>query len=181
MPLSAVLLVEDETDLRLFPEFRRAWFLKGRQARIAITGENKKVVLFATINVLTGHRIVAVHSKMDQQGFQAFLRLLRHRYSGRQIWLLLDGASVHTAPKSQALANALNIKLVWLPKQCSELNCLDHFWRQLKADVSANYQYTTIEEHARFAVHYCLSLTNRQAQRRAGILSENFWLKSFFK
>jgi hypothetical protein len=181
MPPSAVLLFEDETDLRLFPEFRRAWSFRGEQARIAITGANRKVVLFGAINVLTGHRVVQMHPKMNQQGFQDFLRRLRRCYGKRQIWLLLDEASAHTAPQSQLLAKTLDMELVWLPKQCSELNCMDHFWRQLKADISANYQYPTIEEHAHFAVNYCLALSNRQAQRRAGILSKNFWLKSFFK
>jgi hypothetical protein len=178
---TAVLLVEDETDIRLFPEFRRAWSLQGQQAKIVITGQNKKLVLFGAINILTGHRIVQIHPKMNQAGFQAFLRQLRRNYPGRQIWLLLDEASAHTAPKSQDLANTLDIQLVWLPKQCPELNCMDHLWRSVKRDISANYQFSTIDEHARFAESYCLGLTNRQAQRRAGILSKNFWLKSFFK
>ncbi len=181
MPPTAVLLFEDETILRLFPELRRAWSLKGQQAKIAITGQNQKVVLFGTIDVRSGHRITEIHPRLNQQSLQAFLRLLRRRYAGRPIWLLLDGASAHTAPQSLVLAETLAIKLVWLPKQCSELNGMDHLWRNVKADVSANYQFSTIEEHARFAQNYCLRLTNRQAQRKAGILSKNFWLKSFFK
>ena len=181
MPLSAVLLFQDEIILRLFPVLRRAWSLRGEPATIGITGENAKMVLFGTINPGTGHRIVLQQPKMNQQGFQAFLRLLRRRYHARQIWLLLDAASAHTAPRSRALAGKLNIKLIWLPKQCSELNAMDHLWKELRADISANYQYTTIEQHAAFAEDYTLQLTNQQALKSAGILSKNFWLKSFFK
>ena len=58
MPEGAVLLMEDETILRLFPVLRRAWSLRGHQAVVPITGRNAKRVLFATINdVRTGHRI----------------------------------------------------------------------------------------------------------------------------
>jgi transposase len=181
MPPKAVLLFEDETMLRLFPVLRRAWSLKGEQASVAITGKNAQRVLFGSINMRTGHRLLMRYAKMNQLGFQTFLHLLRHSYSGHPIWLILDRASTHTAPKSQALAKALGIELVWLPKQCPELNAMDHFWKEVKADISANYQYVNIEKHALLAEEYALNLTKKQALKRAGILSKNFWLKSFFK
>ena len=181
MPLSTVLLFEDEIIVRLFPVLRRAWALRGEQARIGITGRNAKRVLFGTINIRTGHRIVLQQLKMNQKGFQAFLHVLRRHYPGRPIWLLLDEGSAHTAPGSQALAQRLNIKLIWLPKQCPELNAMDHLCKELRADISANYQYETIDEHVAFAKAYTLKLTNKQALKRAGILSMNFWLKSFLK
>ena len=181
MPASAVLLFEDETILRLFPVLRRAWAMKGEPATVGITGENAKQVLLGTINMHTGHRILMRYPNMRQSGFQAFLRLLRRRYKGRQIWMLLDRASAHVAPQSQRLAETLNIIFVWLPKQCAELNAMDHLWKEVKSDISANYQYQDIEEHALVAELYTLQLTNKQALKRAGILSKNFWLKSFFK
>ena len=126
MPPSAVLLFEDETILRLFPVLRRAWAPSGEPWAIGITGKNAKQVLFGTINVRTGHRVLIPYPKLDQVGFQAFLQVLRRSYPGREVWLLLDGGTAHTAPKSQALAQSLNIRLIWLPKQCPELNGMDH-------------------------------------------------------
>jgi hypothetical protein len=87
----------------------------------------------------------------------------------------------HIAPKSQALAAALNIVLVWLPKQCSELNAMDHLWRALKANISANYQFKNIDEHADFAEHWVLSLSRSEALLKAGVFSKNFWLQAFVK
>jgi len=178
MPVSAVLLFEDETVLRLFPVLRRAWSLSGVQATVAVTGLNAKRVLFGSINVHTGHRIVMRHGSIKQDGFRNFLGLLRRCYPSRPIWLLLDAATPHTASKSRALAKSLNIELVWLPKQCPELNATDHLFKAVKADISANHQYQNIEEHAAYANNYILSLTNKQALKKAGILSKNFWLKN---
>lgn len=175
------MLFEDETLLRLFPVLRRAWSLRGEQAQVPITGRNEKRVLFGTLNLRTGHRIVLRRRNMRQESFQAFLRLLRRSYPGRPLWLLLDEARCHTAPQSQALAEALDMVLVWLPKQCSELNGMDHLWREVKDDISANYQFKSMDEHADYAEDYLLKLSNREALRRAGILSKNFWLKSFLK
>jgi hypothetical protein len=176
-----VLLFEDETILRLFPVLRRAWSLRGEQAIVPITGSNAKRVLFGTINPRTGHRIVLCRPNMRQEHFQAFLRLLRQSYPGRELWLLLDEAPCHIAPKSQALAEDLNIVLIWLPKQCSELNAMDQLWRELKDNISANYQFKDIEEHAAMAEHWILSLSKSEALVKAGVLSKNFWLQSFLQ
>jgi hypothetical protein len=118
MPEGAVLLAEDETILRLFPVLRRAWVLPGEAIKIGITGCNAKRVLFGTINLRTGHRIVMPAPNMRQKHFQAFLLRLRRSYPGRQIWLLLDRASPHIAPKSQALAKwACKINLTTRPDE----------------------------------------------------------------
>lgn len=179
MPGSAVLLFEDETILRLFPVLRRSWSLRGHQASVPITGKNAKRVLFGAINIRTGHRILMRRANMRHQHFRDYLRGLRSCYPGRPIWLLLDAAPSHTAPKSVALAKELGIELVYLPKQCSELNAMDQLWRELKADISANYQFKTIDEHAAFAERWVLSLSKTEALRNASVLSKNFWLQSF--
>src|SRR5215211_6411495 len=104
MPKGAVLLMEDETILRLFPVLRRAWSLRGEQALVPITGQKAKRVLFASINLRTGHRVVVRARNMRQAYFQALLREVRRRYGARPVWMLLDEAKCHIAAKSQALA-----------------------------------------------------------------------------
>src|SRR5215211_7747263 len=179
MPKGAVLLMEDETILRLFPVLRRAWSLRGQQALVPITGQNAKRVLFATINLRTGHRICLRGRDMKQANFQSLLREVRRRYRARPVWMLLDEAKCHIAARSQALTAALDIHFVWLPKQCSELNSMEQRWKELKGNVSANHQFSDIDQHADYAEQWLLSLTDKKALRKAGVLSKNFWLRSF--
>jgi len=113
---------------------------------------------------------------MRQENFQDFLRLLHRSYRNRPLWMLLDKAGGHTTPRTAAVAKALNMELVWLPKQCSELNGMDHLWKQVKSNVSANYQFVNMDEHTAAAEKYIMDLTNHQAKTRAAILSKNFWL-----
>jgi hypothetical protein len=181
MPEGAVLLMEDETILRLFPALRRAWSLRGAPAEVPITGRNAKRVLFATINLHTGHRICLRGANMRQGNFHALLREVRRRYGKRPVRMLLDEAPCHIAAKSQALAAALGIRVVWLPKQCSELNSMDQLWKGLKGTISANHQFSSVEEHAEYAERWLLSLTDKDALRKAGVLSKNFWLRSFLQ
>jgi transposase len=179
MPPNAVVLFQDETILRWFPPLRHAWALRGQQAVVPITGNNAKRVLFGAINPRTGHRLVLRRVRQRQEDFQAFLRYLRQHYPGRPIWLLLDRAPSHEAGRSQALAARSGVVLVWLPKQCSELNAMDHLWRELKRLIAANRQYHSIDEEAERSEQWVLDLTARQALRKAGVLSGDFWLADF--
>lgn len=56
---------------------------------------------------------------------------------------------------------------------------MDNLWKELKAGISANYQYQSIQQQADVAEEYTQMLSGKQAMKRAGILSENFWLKTF--
>ena len=176
-----MLLIEDETALRWFPPLRYCWALRGEQAQVPITGRNAKRVLLGAINPRTGHRILGRAADLRQPDFQAFLRRLRRGYAGRPLWLLLDEAPSHTAGQSQLLAAQLDIRLIWLPKQCPELNARDHLWREVKDEITANYQFETIDQAADSAENWIRQLTTRQALRKAGTLSKNYWLKDLCK
>jgi transposase len=179
MPHEAVLLFQDETILRWFPPLRYTWAFQGDQAVVPITGRNAKRVLFAALNPRTGHRLIVRRFRQRQEDFQAFLRHLRQHYPGRPVWLLLDKAPGHDAVRSQALAARLDIVLVWLPKQCSELNAMDHLWKELKRLIAANRQFRTIDDEADHAEQWVLGLTTQETLRKAGVLSDHFWLKDF--
>ena len=179
MPPHAILLFEDETILRLLPELRRAWSLRGQQARVSISGQNAKSILWGALNPRTGHRIAARSPSVRQDYFQQFLRLLHRAYPGRQIWLLLDKGSWHTAARCRELARTLDIVLVWLPKQCPELNGMDQLFRELKANISANYQFSHIKKHAEVAQRWIFSLSKTESLRKAGVFSKDFWLRAF--
>jgi transposase len=170
-------LVSDATILRWFPPLRYTWAFRSEQSEVKITGQNAKRVLFAALNPRTGHRVVLRRSRQRQQDFQAFLRHLRQHYGGRPVWLLLDNASIHQAVASQRLAARLRVRLLWLPKQCPELNPQDHLWKELKRLIVANRQFKTIDDEADHAERWLLDLSPTTVRRKAGILSDDFWLK----
>lgn len=176
-PRSAVLM-QDETLLRLLPNLRRSWTLQGQQARVGISGHNAQRVLSCALDLETGQRTLLVFSTLNSAGFQELLAEVRKAYGHRPVYMLLDGASLHKAKAAKAKATQLNVTLIELPRQCPELNCMDQLWRSVKADVSSNRQYKSIDEHAKAAQKYISNLTNEDALRKAGVLAKNFWLKA---
>ena len=169
----------DETILRQFPPLRHAWGLRGRQVCVPVTGHNARRVLLGAIDVRSGRRVLRRATNMRQGEVHAFLRDLRRRYRARRrVWLILDRHGSHGSPATRRLAASIDVELLFLPKQCPELNPMDHLWKEVKRTVSANRQYARVDDQAAAAERWILRLTPRQAKRKAGILSKNFWLRT---
>lgn len=170
------MLFVDWTLLRLFPPLRAVWAPEGEQATVPITGANARRVLFGAINLRTGHRIVLIRPCAGGADARAFLAKLRTHYRAYgTIWLLLDRASAHTDHNTRVLAGALDIELLWLPKQAPELNAMDQLWRELKRLIAANRQAESIDTLARDAKAWILNLSPQQARRKASMCSKHFW------
>ncbi len=170
------MLFQDETIIRLFPVLRRSWSLQGQQSGVYISGRNAQRVLSCTLDVQTGKRVTLQHQGMNSAGFMTLLEKVRKVYGRRPVYMLLDGGGLHRAKCSRCKATELSITLLWLPKQCPELNAVDQLWKSVRADVSANRQYTSVKEHVQAAENYLLALTNKQALKKPGVFSANFWL-----
>jgi transposase len=151
--------------------------MRGEQARVPITGRNAARVLQGSLNLATGHCILMRQPNRKQGNFGTYLRQLRLHYGRRPLWMLLDKDPSHTARENQRLAQELNIQLLWLPKQCSELNPMDQLWKELKKEMAANRQFRNIEEGANQAESWLQSLSRWQVLQKAGLHSQNCWLK----
>jgi DDE superfamily endonuclease len=176
LPPRSVKLAEDETDLRLFPPLRAGWARRGQPAPVLISGTNAKRVVFGTLNIETGHRLFLVRRRQRGEEFRAFLELIRWHYHSWNVFLLLDEDSSHTAGASQEVAADLDIELLWLPKRDPHLNPMDHLWRHGKEVKCGNWQYASIDTQAKCFIQYLQGLSAQEALRKAGVLSEDFWL-----
>jgi transposase len=145
---------------------------------VLLSGFNDRRVVFGAMNLKTGRRLFLVRERQRGADFQVFLKALRKQYGNRPIALLLDEDRSHTAKGSVALAQQLDITLLWLPKRSPKLNPMDTLWRHAKDLVSANRQYATIDQQAVRFVRYLKSLSDQEALHLAGVLSRHFWLRS---
>ena len=173
----SVLLFQDETDLLLFPPLRSAWAERGMAAQVPISGWNEKRVVFAAINVCTGHLLSLARPKNRAQDFQFFLRHLQWHYRGWHIVIVLDSGPSHTARSTEIVARALGIDLIFLPYRAPELNPIETLWGKAKDIVCANRQYEDIEDQADQFIAYLLDLSLNEALQKTGLLHpERFWL-----
>lgn len=172
-----LLLVQDETDLLLFPPLRAAWAPVGQQATVRLSGYNAKRVLFGALDLRTGTRYLRSRSRNRADDFCAFLTWLRTQEPDRPILMLLDDGPSHTARKSRQTASELGIELVPLPHRSPELNPLESLWRLGKQVVCANRQYRDILDELLAVIDYLQGLSNAEALEKSGVLSPTFWLR----
>jgi len=70
LPPHSVLLVEDETDVLLFPLLRANWSRRGEPACVLISGRNARRVVFGAMNLRTGKRLFLARQHQRQHDFQ---------------------------------------------------------------------------------------------------------------
>jgi hypothetical protein len=177
LPRRSIVLVEDETDLLLFPPLRAMWSRRGEPAQVMLSGWNARRVVFGCMNLVTGHRLFQLSRHLRADDFHAFMYYIRRQYRGWHITVVLDNNRCHTAISSQDLARQLGIELLWLPKRAPELNPMDALWGQGKDAIVVNKQFTDIDEQAELFVTHLQGLSNQEALRTSGVLSKHFWLK----
>lgn len=177
MPRTTAILAEDETDLLLLPPLRGGWGKRGEPLTVPISGRNARRVIFGALSLRTGHRLLLPRERQRAGDFQAFLRHVRHHYRRWPVAMLLDEDPSHTAKGSMGLAEELGIELLWLPKRAPELNPIEGLWGDGKDVICADHQYESIDEEVERFIAYLSGLTNRDALQRAGVFSEDFWLK----
>jgi hypothetical protein len=175
-PDQGIKRFEAETALVLVPPLRSAWGGRGRPLEVPSAGFNARRVIFATSNSDTGPRLVWARERPRGEDIRAFLPVSRRQYRGWPVALLWDEDPSHTAEAARDLATALGIRLIWSAQRSPERNGMDHLWGQGKDHVGANRQYPGIAEAVNRFVGSLQGLSNREALRQAGILSEEFWL-----
>jgi transposase len=145
---------------------------------VPISGANAKRVIFGVLNLRNGSRLLLEQPHQRAENFRALLDFVHWHYRGWHVAMVLDEDSSHTASTSTALAHQWGMELLWLPKRSPHLNPMDHLWRHGKEKICANRQYSSIDDQVESFVLYLYSLTPRQALRKAGVLSDNFWLRT---
>lgn len=168
----------DETTVSGEPPLRASWEKVGKQKRVQLRARGKNRVVFGTTCIQTGNLALSQADRWNQHTFQDHLRQIRRRWRGWNLVLFLDRGSPHTARASRALAAKLRIQLRFLPTACAHLNPIENLWRDLKRVALGNQDTPTAESVALEACHYLESLSQKEVQRKCGVLSPGFWLKS---
>jgi transposase len=144
----AHVLVEDETDIRLFPVLRRMWLIVGEQVRLQAPLQNQKRTIFGGIDIETGAVFYRIFSRKRTLEMIGYLGDLLTAYEGEPLLVILDHASIH---KSRALREWLSLhpqlELAYLPRYGGHKdNPVEKLWWHLKGTALANRCCSSINE-----------------------------------
>jgi putative transposase len=132
---------QDDSRFGLLTVRRRRLTARGGQPVGSIQHVFEWFSVYGAVAPTTGERFFLELPCLKAENFQLFVEAFAQVFPDRLHLLLLDNSGVHTA---QRLTLPENVRLVFLPPYCPELNPIERVWRDLKDDL-AWQQFTDLE------------------------------------
>jgi transposase len=132
---------QDESRLGLLTIRRRRLTAYGVQPIGSVQHGFEWLYVYGAVEPTTGHHFFLVLPYLNAENFQIFVDLFAQAFPDSLNLLLLDNSGAHTA---QRLTLPENVRLVFLPPYCPELNPIERVWRDLK-DALAWLQFPNLE------------------------------------
>ncbi len=137
---------QDESRLGLLTVRRRRLTAQGVQPIGAIQHTFAWFYVYGAVAPTTGERFFLELPYLNADMCQLFVDAFAQAFPDSLNILLLDNSGAHTA---QRLRWPANVRAVWLPPYCPELNPIERLWRDLKDDL-AWQQFVDLDAQQRY-------------------------------
>jgi hypothetical protein len=138
----------DQAELALNPTRTRVWAPVGVPWEVETPGNNRKQVMFGAVNSRSGQTHFQLSAHKRSLDFQQFVeRQIVPAYPEADLFfLIVDGASIYKSKSTRAwLEQRPQIVLVPLPSYAPKLNLEEKIWRWLRADVTHNHFFGSLD------------------------------------
>ena len=132
---------QDESRFGLFTIRRRCLTARGVQPVGRVPQVFEWFYVYGAVEPATGDRFFLELPALNAEMFQLFVDHFAQAFPDSLNLLLLDNSGAHTA---QRLTLPENVRLVFLPPYCPELNPIERVWRDL-TDALAWLQFPTLD------------------------------------
>jgi transposase len=122
-----VICADEFGPLNLQPRPGRAWRPAGHPARLRAcyrrTGGVRHMI--AALDLATGQVLYRIRARKRWHEMLSFLKLLRRRWPGQKLYVIMDNFSPHKHAEVTSWAAANDVELVFLPTYASWLNWIE--------------------------------------------------------
>ena len=132
---------QDESRFGLLTVRRRRLTARGVQPIGSVQHVFEWFYVYGAVEPTTGDRFFLELPYLNAEMFQLFVDAFAQAFPHSLNLLLLDNSGAHTA---HTLTIPENVRLVYLPPYCPELNPIERLWRDLK-DALAWLQFPTLD------------------------------------
>lgn len=124
---------QDESRLGLLTVRRRRLTAYGVHPVGSVQHVFEWFYVYGAVAPTTGERFLLELPYLNAANFQLFVNAFAQAFPGSLNILLLDNRGAHTARR---IRWPENVRCVWLPPYCPELNPIERVWRDLKDDLA---------------------------------------------
>ncbi len=123
---------------------KKYWSETGVPIHVKWTGNHKFLTLFGAF-AMDGRRFVRIYDKFNKETFLDFVRELRRHFG--KIAIIMDRAPQHRSKAFEKFVRENDdVKAIYLPRGCPELNAAEQFWNMLKRTLLNSEYYPTFED-----------------------------------
>jgi len=129
-----VICADEFGPLNLQPRPGRTWRPIGHPARLRATYNRHDGVrhMLAALDLNSGKMIYRIRGRKRWREFLSFLKVLRIRWPGQKLYVIVDNFSPHRHPRVRSWAAGNDIELVFLPTYASWLNWIESEFAALR-------------------------------------------------
>lgn len=132
----------DEARFGTHSKLGHGWFPTGIRSRVNVKLGFENFYIYGAIEPTSGEVFTLLLPSTNTEMMSIFLEKFAQKYPQEEIILVMDGASWH---KSKKLHIPKNIKIIFLPPYCPELNPVERVWLYLKKAVLRNKIYRSLD------------------------------------
>jgi transposase len=141
-PTTQVLLYADEASCYRQPSLADRWFPVGEEPTATLSCRpNTRHRICAGLNAVTGRVHWTAASTTTVAHLCRWLRSVRTAYPTQTVTIVWDNWPVHAHPRVLAEAEALQLRIRWLPTYAPWLNPIEKLWRWLKQTVLHQHRF----------------------------------------
>lgn len=131
--------------------------LKGTKYRRYVTGSHEKVHAYGFLSE-KGNKMFALRKNLNAEEFINVLTMFLYKF--KRVILILDKATWHKKSKKAQKylkKHRRQLKIIWLPTGCPEMNPVEECWRQAKEEVNGgrvHKNFEVMEKELRYFLKY---------------------------
>lgn len=159
---TARLVYFDATDLHWCPDIGNGYTTIGQQEKVLSPGaENPWYALLGSMFYPSGEGLYTIHERKRSAEALAHFQLLIDCDTDTFWFVILDNATAHHTKAINAFveANKTRIELVYLPTYSPHLNLIERLWGMMRAQITRNNFYESLQKLAEQAVSWLEKLT----------------------
>ena len=158
---NTIILYEDEAIFSSEPTATSVWTKVGVQPIVKTHGETrKKAIVFGAVNPVNGDLYEQFSNAGNTENFKSFLSIVSERTRPKNVLMLLDNAIYHhfNGIAQWLLEQVENISLMYIPSYWSDLNSIEHLWKDTRSNVTHNTFFDTFDLMVDNLKHYFANL-----------------------
>lgn len=167
-----LLLFADERDLTLLPGVLRCWTRVGQPRKIPTPGTTRKRYGFGAVQFTEGSLVTHLAERKKRANFCKLIEAVVARYCLGSVWngpkavLVVDNSLIHTSKITQeTLAKYTDrLEVFHLPTYAPKLNVIEWLWKYLRAKVTHNHLFASLEELVAAVRQFFTDLANDPAK-----------------